>query len=197
MRSYVILAVIVAAPSLAFTPPSLDHLLGFFGRASTGGRDVPIHALRTPFFSRRDNVTIPLNLGNVTQSQYMAAQAMVDEALDQVEEINKARFANPSRNHYSSRQRGQSARGKTAFTDQSRPQPPPFQMTQELKDAAALIAKIDTLNDPQTHGNQTFGPVEKRAQAASTFWMQNIRRKGSWPWGNNPNHKVVFFPHPF
>ncbi|KAK1750487.1 pectate lyase superfamily protein-domain-containing protein [Echria macrotheca] len=193
MRSCVLLAALAAVPSLAFTPPSFENLLKLFNRDSTKEHGL-LHDFKKPLFIRR-NETIPSNLGNVTQSQYIAAQAIVDEALDRVEEINRARFASPSRNHYAPRERGQQRgqRGKTAFTAQSQNelQADHFKMTKELKDAVALVSRIDALNDNQTpgvSGNKTFGPVEKRA--AGTFWMETIARKGAWPWGKNPNHKV-------
>ncbi|KAH8898657.1 pectin lyase-like protein [Thozetella sp. PMI_491] len=186
MRPCVILAAIAAAPPFALTAPSFDNLSG------SGERNASIHG-RKSFFSRRV-VAVPLKLGNVTKSQYVAARAMVDTALDQVEEINKARFASPSRNYYGSRQRGGGgSQEETAFADRSKPQTGRFKMTQELKDAAALVARVDALNEPQpltSRGNQTFGPLDTRAEAEGTFWMESIARKGAWPWGNNPSHKV-------
>ena len=184
------LAAIAAALSFAFTPPFFDHLLGL----GMGERVSFIHA-RIPFLHRRD-VALPLKLGNATQSQYAAAWAMVDEALDQVEEINKARLASPSRNHYGARRRGGGGGQQwTASADQSQPQSQTghFKMTQELNDAAALVARVEALIDPQpliNKGNQTFGPPDTRAGSAETFWMESIARKGAWPWGKNSSHKV-------
>lgn len=178
MRLFVlaVTAILVILSSVnALTPPSFSHLLHMLGVAPSN----------SPSWSRRD-VAVPSKLGNVTQSQYIAAKNLVDDALLQVEEINEVRFASPSRNHYSARpgnRRGGDRKG----------QPAPFKMTPELKAAAALTNKIDNLNSPapaQSVANRTFGPLEPRAAAAGTFWMQSIARKGAWPWGKNPNHKV-------
>ncbi|KAK0624163.1 pectate lyase superfamily protein-domain-containing protein [Immersiella caudata] len=64
-------------------------------------------------------------------------------------------------------------------------------MTQDLRAAAQLVDAIDELNE--NPGNKTFEPATFtiKAQAASPFWMEGLKRTGSWPWGNHPGH-VVF-----
>lgn len=179
----VVAVAVILSSAYALTLPSFGHLLQVFGLAPDNS---PSFVQRKTHSLNRRHVAVPTKLGNVTQSQYIAAKSLVDDALRQVEEINSVRFASPSRNHYSPRPAGR--RGGTR-----KGQPAPFKMTPELKAAAALTNKIDNLNSPapaQSVANRTLGPLDARAAAAGTFWMQNIARNGAWPWGKNPNHKV-------
>jgi hypothetical protein len=127
-----------------------------------------------------DTVTVPARLGNVTRADVNAARSIVNEALDQLEELNRARLSRPSRNQYSPRPNGRLAQLEE----------PTFKLTDELVAAANLVAEIDDLKDSSAL-NRTAGPVQRVVDADGTFWMQGMQRKGSWPWGTNPGGHTV------
>jgi hypothetical protein len=177
MRPSMLLAAF-AAPALAFT--SLNHVFGLRGESSPAVDKHGVFLGARTSVVRPRTVAIPAKLGNVTASQFVTASTLVESALDKIEELNRERLASPERNLYSPRTGGPSLSSR-----------PRFHMTDKLKAAASLVSKIDSLNSgiPQVLGpraNQTF-----TAEAATgTYWMQNIARKGTWPWGNNPKHVV-------
>jgi hypothetical protein len=67
-----------------------------------------------------------------------------------------------------------------------------LEITPEVAAAAALLTEVDAviaLNGPRPKFER------RRAQA---FWMQDIKRMGSVPWGDDPDYKVAKrLPLPF
>jgi len=63
--------------------------------------------------------------------------------------------------------------------------PPLLEITDELASAAALLAELEAVSMSMSNGS--VPQVRKRA---SGFWMEDIERMGSSPWGDNPRFKV-------
>lgn len=59
-----------------------------------------------------------------------------------------------------------------------------MQITDQIAEAAALVAEADAV---ATSGNV----AERAVAAAGTYCMQSLARKGTVPWGNDPEY-VVF-----
>ena len=70
---------------------------------------------------------------------------------------------------------------RSEAADSASPVPPLIHITDEIANAAALVAEADAAAD---------GEPSQRVNKRSTFWMENIDRKGSWPWGNDTSYKV-------
>lgn len=178
---------------------AVDHLAnllnGFSSIISTPKRGSPLLS--------RDNVIVPPGV-NATKSDVVAAQAVVDGAIDQLDKLNHARLAQPRRNRY--RPRPGTVPESSVVEDAPPEQKlPPFSMTDKLVAAAALIAEVDALRDgpvvdnggpgkgTNTSVNGTIAAgarLHQRAEAAGgSFWMESIPRKGAWPWGTGA-HKV-------
>lgn len=141
------------------------------------------------------SVAMPHRLSRASQSEQQRARRVIDDAMDEVSERNAARLANPARNRY--RRHGNA-------------QVPPslFKITDDIADAAALVAEADVFLDEgmssSTNGSSPNSntttwrrsalplSLEGRAGSASTgFWMGQIKHQGSWPWGANPNNYTV------
>lgn len=142
--------------------------------------------------------TTPL-VKNATAADIAAARKLVDAAISQSGDMNRARFSNMARNHYSlkpgTKIGGSTVQRRLGKRDDT--PPPLFQVTPELAAAAALVAEADALvmseNSTSIAVNGTITAQEKRAiidRAIGTFWMETIDRKGTVPWGNNATYKV-------
>lgn len=115
------------------------------------------------------------------------ARRIVEEALDKCVKLNMARYENPLRNHYGMRPGTVLAARNTADGDVE-PVPPLLEITDEIADAAALVAEADAL---ALGGNITAAASSTRSKRqAASFWMGQIARKGIVPWGNDPSYKV-------
>jgi len=173
MRPLLVLAVF-AVHSLASSP--FEYVRQLLNRATIDYK-----------VSLPNGIATPARLGNNTQVDIAAARIIVNEALDQLDELNRARLAKPSRNQYSPR-----PDGSLAHTAE-----PLFKLTEELIATAALVAQIDVMSG-SVGPNRTYGPpIRPRVNSAGAFWMQGMQRKGSWPWGKNPGgHTVRASPHP-
>lgn len=116
--------------------------------------------------------------------QLAAASRIVDDAIAKMTVLNKARLDNPMRNQY----RSKPAAGIKHRSSGDGDSPPPLlEITPEIAAAAALVAEVDRTADLASN---TSAPVQRRAQEASAFWMESIKRKGTVPWGNDPGYKV-------
>lgn len=73
-----------------------------------------------------------------------------------------------------------SARGVRNRRDTAVPVPPLLEITPELAAAAALVAEADAA------AKNTSAVLHKRG----TYWMQDIERKGTSPWGDDADYKV-------
>jgi hypothetical protein len=71
-----------------------------------------------------------------------------------------------------------------ATTNPNQDVTPLLQITDQIAEAAALVAEADAV---ATTGNA----AERAVAAAGTYWMQSLARKGTVPWGNDPEY-VVF-----
>jgi hypothetical protein len=112
-----------------------------------------------------------------------SARLVVQSALDQSSKLNKARLAKPLRNIYGLRPGtivGQSTTPSTNITTNSDVSPL-LTITPEIVQAAALVAEADAVANP--------GNVTKRAVSGS-YWMEHLVRKGTVPWGDDPNYRV-------
>lgn len=61
-----------------------------------------------------------------------------------------------------------------------------LQITPELAAAAALVAEAEIAQGNITGTKVTENTLRKR----DGFWMENIERRGSSPWGDDPNYKI-------
>ncbi|TPX15620.1 uncharacterized protein E0L32_004318 [Thyridium curvatum] len=133
-----------------------------------------------------ESAVTPL-LKRATAKDLQAAREVVKKALSETSRLNKARVAEPLRNKYGLKPGtivgGGSVPDSAAPTDQGIP--PLLVITDEIAAAAALVAEADAMNG--------WRNVTRRAPAASkgTYWMQDLARKGTVPWGNDPNY-VIF-----
>ncbi|KAL4884771.1 pectin lyase fold/virulence factor [Aspergillus karnatakaensis] len=104
------------------------------------------------------------------------AREIVKIAIASMARLNKARLDNPIRATSKLRRRANIA-------DENSP-PPLLHITEEIAHAAALVAEAD-MAASLANGSSS---LVKRADG--TFWMKDIRRQGTVPWGNDPNYKV-------
>lgn len=127
------------------------------------------------------------------------AREIVAKAIAESSRRNAARYENPGRNAYRLKPGtivgGASVQRRQAATDPATtlsPSPPPLlEITDEIAQAAALVAEADLSNAA------AFVPVVPaatnitRRQSLPTFWMEGLSRKGKVPSGNNSTY-VVF-----
>jgi hypothetical protein len=132
---------------------------------------------------------------NFTNASIAAATRIVEEALNRSAEYNKARWGNMSRNQYRLKP-GTIVGGAGGVPNPSLKKRalPDFIITPKIEAAAALLTEFEASgmslnNQTRTERNST-GRVRVSAAAAGSFWMENIARKGTVPWGNDPSYKV-------
>ncbi|UNI24919.1 hypothetical protein JDV02_010636 [Purpureocillium takamizusanense] len=141
------------------------------------------------------NVTVihaPL-VSNATMAAIERARKLVDKAIDESSKLNVARLASPLRNKYELKPGtvtgSLGSRQERDKDKDAAPVHPRLKITDEIADAAALVAEDDARH---TRHNVTQR-VWKEAAAASqsgSYWMEHIARKGSVPWGDDPGYKV-------
>jgi hypothetical protein len=68
---------------------------------------------------------------------------------------------------------------KRQSSDLSSTAPPLLPITPEIMNAAALVAEADAAAN---------GTSKRQIYKRSSFWMENIDRKGSSPWGSNSSY---------
>ncbi|KAI7915386.1 glucan 1 [Pyricularia oryzae] len=121
---------------------------------------------------------IPLRVRSATQSDIHGARDIVQAAMAEAGVRNQKRMLNPARNTYYADQIFDSTLQKR---DYMVPQLP--KVSDEAAAAAALLAEVDSL--------QSRRSLAKRdGNDKSKFWMENIARKGSMPWGDDPDYQV-------
>lgn len=122
-------------------------------------------------------------------NQLAAASRIVDDAIAKMTILNKARLDHPMRNQYRSKSATGSKR-RRSNGDADSP-PPLLEITPDIAAAAALVAEADRAAELPAN-NGANAPVQGRAEdiRVSPYWMENLSRKGSVPWGNDPNYKV-------
>ncbi|KYK61874.1 Pectin lyase fold/virulence factor [Drechmeria coniospora] len=131
---------------------------------------------------------------NTTSWQLEEARRIVDQARAESNKRNMARVARPLRNRHFYRRSTGSGGGIVAReanveagSAETMPPPPLLVITDEIAAAAALVAEADL---HAKTGNWTKRAVAPAA-GKGTFWMQHIARKGTVPWGDDPNY-IVF-----
>lgn len=111
------------------------------------------------------------------------ARLVVQDALNQSSKLNQERMAKPLRNIYGLRPGtivGQSTAQSPNITVNS-DVTPLLTITPEIVQAAALVAEADAGANP--------GNLTKRA-ASGSYWMEHLARKGTVPWGDDPDYQV-------
>ncbi|KAL4781792.1 pectate lyase superfamily protein-domain-containing protein [Aspergillus varians] len=117
-------------------------------------------------------------LVNTTDAGIDEARVVVRNAIATMTNLNKARLDKPMHNTY----KRSSITNPVRRTDDD--YPPLLHITDELAHAAALVAEAD-MAAKLANGSST---LVKRADG--TFWMKDIRRQGTVPWGNDVQYKV-------
>ncbi|KAF2271266.1 pectin lyase-like protein [Westerdykella ornata] len=139
------------------------------------------HALGERFSKKASHPSITPLLKRATDQDISSARKIVKDAILKSSRLNKARLAQSRRNH-----RGPNAGSKAnriATGNSTSNSPPLLKITDEIAKAAALVAEAD--------GAVAVGNMTRRAVAASgSYWMGSLGRKGTVPWGNDPNYKV-------
>ncbi|PGH12173.1 hypothetical protein AJ79_04468 [Helicocarpus griseus UAMH5409] len=143
----------------------------------------------------RSNIVLPSRLANATPSDIDEARRIVNDAIRKASVLNKARLDHPLRNsHYF--KPGTKSKSRDEI-DRGAPPPPLLEITKEIADAAALIAEVEAVaeaGDP-SKAKRDYSDIDalynrKVKRQADTFWMEDIQRKGTWPFGNDPSFKV-------
>lgn len=138
---------------------------------------------RTPVERRISDDRITPLFKRASPADLESARLVVQTALDQSSKLNKARLAKPLRNIYGLRPGtivGQSTIPSTNITTNGNVSPL-LTITPEIVQAAALVAEADSMANPRK--------VTKRAVSGS-YWMEHLDRKGTVPWGDDPNYRV-------
>lgn len=128
-------------------------------------------------------------LNEATEESIDEAREVVRDAINTMTKLNKARLDSPIQDTY----RLRSGTNLTKRNDYG--YPPLLQITEEVAHAAALVAEADRANQLAT------GSATLTARAEGTFWMKDIRRQGTVPWGDDAQYKVstrekLPFPRP-
>lgn len=121
--------------------------------------------------STSDPSITPL-LKRATAKDVAGARAIVADAISESGALNKARLARPDRS------------GNKRDVE-SPPPPPLLRITSEVAEAAALVAEADA---SETDGGAAV--TRRQVAGGGTYWMGSITRKGSVPWGDDPDYAV-------
>lgn len=139
-------------------------------------------AVLRPVLRRTSDPSITPLLKRASPATLDQARKIVKDAITESSKLNKARLANPPRNKYALKPGNTQENARTSVANATVPLPL-LTITDEIAEAAALVAEADAVGGA--------GNVTKRAVAASgTFWMGSIARKGTVPWGDDPDYKV-------
>lgn len=139
-------------------------------------------AMLRPVLKKTSDPSVTPLLKRAIPATLEQARKIVKDAIAESSRLNKARLANPPRNTYASRPGNTQANARASAVNDTVPLPL-LAITVEIAEAAALVAEADAVTQARN--------VTKRAVAASgTFWMGSIARKGTVPWGDDPNYKV-------
>lgn len=153
----------------------------------------PLHLREVPL-NTTGSADAPPRLRKATAADLEKARAIVNSALGEAAARNKARLDNPSRNKYTLKpgtQAGGSVVKRSGTKETESDAPPLLEITQEIADAAALLAEADAY----AKANRS-APLPRIAKRAA-YWMEDIARKGSWPFKNDDDYQVVLLrSHP-
>lgn len=131
-----------------------------------------------PLALRSENITAPL-IQNATTNKIEQARQVVKDAIAEATKRNKARLDHPARKINKLKPGTQI---NTKRDDGEKPAPALLEITHEIAAAAALLAELDA----STNDTVIMKP------RASSFWMENISRKGTHPtsWGGSSGYKI-------
>jgi hypothetical protein len=132
-----------------------------------------------PIAPRQESIQPYVVAQNASLDDIETARRIVSDAIAEMTKLNKARLAAPSRNNYKLK-----PGSKVSKRNDEVLSPPLLTITDQIAQAAALVAEVDAKNTSNTGAND---PVEKRA---GTFWMESIAHKGTVPWGDDSSYKV-------
>lgn len=192
-------------PNLLPTPPVRAADSGSDSASPRPGAEGSAEVRRQEPTAAVDNDTATSLASNATAADIEAARKMVEAAIAESGDLNRARYAHMARNRYTLKPgtivggqpvagRGiRSMRRRAAAADSLEDAPPPlFEVTPELAAAAALLAELDAAGglgaNASSPSNTTQSVLE--ARAGGTYWMETIARKGTVPWGDDPSYKV-------
>jgi hypothetical protein len=123
------------------------------------------------------------SFNDVSQSDIENARAIVQKALTAWGAYNKARFENPHRNIYTLKPEGDV---ETESILPSNITTNDLEITEEVASAAALLAELEAVTN--TNMTNATSIINKRQSAS--FWMEQIDRLGTQPYGGDPSYKV-------
>lgn len=127
-------------------------------------------------------------LRNATSAELERATRLVEDALLRSAKLNAARLASPARNSHRFNP-GTMLRGAPREDEET---PPLLDITEEIATAAALVSEADAagscLAGNQSYVQHAWRPVQ--TTASGTFWMEHIDRRGTVPFGNDPDYKI-------
>ncbi|RDA91604.1 hypothetical protein CP533_4653 [Ophiocordyceps camponoti-saundersi (nom. inval.)] len=106
------------------------------------------------------------------------AREIVEAAILKSSELNKARYERPMGRKYKL-----AYRNRPDLDNEGNKVPPLLEITKEIAAAAALVSNANARMEALRQANFT-------KRSAATYWMQHIERKGTVPWGDDPNYKV-------
>ncbi|KAI1109759.1 glycoside hydrolase family 55 protein [Nemania sp. NC0429] len=139
-------------------------------------------AVLQPVFRRTSDPSITPLLKRASPEALEQARKIVKDAITESSKLNKARLANPPRNVYTREPGNTQANARASVANATVPLPL-LKITDEIAEAAALVAEVDAVGKARN--------ITRRAVAASgTFWMGTIDRKGTVPWGDDPEYKI-------
>ncbi|KAJ3495220.1 hypothetical protein NLG97_g3548 [Lecanicillium saksenae] len=127
----------------------------------------------------------PERLKNATQEDLQKAIKLVDDVMEEVNKHNLARLEHVRRNRYTLAPNTKLGRRDADAQDQV-PVPSLFKPTAEIVAAAALVAEAEVAMAHANRTNDDQVTLNKR----DGFWMETIARKGTSPWGDDPNYKI-------
>lgn len=119
------------------------------------------------------------------------AHRIVEDALAKVAKLNAARYKNPVRNKYALRPGtivGDTDKTSAKVSSDDSEVPALLAITDQIAEAAALVSEAESAS---SHTER-----EVSVAASGSFWMEHIDRKGTVPWGDDPDYKVCFPVHP-
>lgn len=131
--------------------------------------------------SRAEN--FPVLLRNVTEPQLRKAREIVEKAVEEAAVRNRKRLDNPLRNNYKLQD------GTKIYSREEAPAL--LSITDEIADAAALVAEAEAFGDKfQLTNGSTI--VQHETRQSKDFWLENMKHQGAWPWGKNKSDFKVF-----
>jgi hypothetical protein len=135
-----------------------------------------------------NNATVSTaSFGTVSSDEIADARRIIDHQLKLWGQYNKARFETPLRNRYT-------LKPESVPNLQTRAINIP-ELTPEITRAAALLAEVEVaprfMSNEKGSSNITYS-IRATSSAAkmAPFWMEQIPRVGSQPYGNDPSYQV-------